>query len=386
MKKILLITIAVLTIGLGVYSLTGFAKDNAAVTKPTAPPVEVSVATIGMSKIAANESLPGRVTPFRQSEVRPQVEGIITQQMFEEGSNVEKGQQLYQIDDSRYKALFNSATADLRSAEAEVKSVQAKAARSESLIKINAVSQQEHEETVATYAKAKAGVAVAQAAIDLAKVNLDYTRVYAPISGRIGRSYVTEGALVSSNQQQALATITQLNPVYVDIQQSGSGIEIEQLRARLSGQDSIPVTLLVTGKSGTENYPHEGSLKFSEVTVDATASSVTLRALFENPEGKLLPGMFVRTVLHLGSSEAVVVPQRATTRTADGQLKVWIIDVDNKATQKTIKSDQAYEDQWVVTEGLKPGDRVIMEGYQKVRDGMIVSPVEAQAQNKTVQN
>ncbi len=385
MKKILLITLPVVTIGLGVYSFVGVAKETSPATV-TAPLIEVSVRTIGKSTIVATESLPGRVTPFRQSEVRPQVEGIITQQMFEEGGNVEKGQQLYQIDDSRYKALFNSATADLRSAEAEVRSVQAKAARSEALIKINAVSQQEHEDTVATYAKSKAGVAVAQAAIDLAKVNLDYTKVYAPISGRIGRSYVTEGALVSSNQQQALATITQLNPVYVDIQQSGSGIEIEQLRARLSdSQDSIPVTLLVTGKTGTENYPHEGRLKFSEVTVDATASSVTLRALFDNPEGKLLPGMFVRTVLNLGTSEAVLVPQRATTRTADGQLKVWIIDAGNKATQKAIKSDQAYEDQWVVSQGLQPGERVIMEGYQKVREGMVVAPVEAQSQNKTVQ-
>lgn len=386
MKKIFLFTLPVLALGVGVYSFTGLAKEPSSET-PSAAPIEVSVGAVGKSEIAATESLPGRVTPFRQSEVRPQVEGIITKRMFEEGGTVEQGQQLYQIDDSRYKALYNSAIADLRSAEADIKSLRARAERYESLVKVSAVSQQQYEDAMADYARSKAAVSVAQAAVDLAKVNLDYTKVYAPISGRIGRSYVTEGALVSSNQEQALATITQLNPVYVDIQQSGTGMEIERLRARLSDtQDSIPVSLLVAGKAGTENYPHEGRLKFSEVTVDETASSVTLRALFDNPEGKLLPGMFVRTALNMGSSEAVLVPQRATIRTADGQLKIWTIDAENKAVQKTIKSDQAYGDQWIVSEGLQPGEQVILEGYQKVREGAVVSPVEPQSQNKTAQN
>ncbi len=375
MKKIIIIgaVITATAIG-GFYSMGSFAKEE---QKPvTAPAQEVTVLNVTVQKISTQQSLPGRVTAFRQSEVRPQVDGIITERLFEEGSNVEKGQQLYQIDASRYTALLNSANADLQSAKANVQSIEARAGRYKDLVKVGAVSKQENDDAVAQMNTAKAAVAVAQAAVDLAKVNLDYTKVYSPISGQIGRSFVTDGTLVTANQSQALTMITQLDPVYVDMQQSLSESDVADIRSHMSGKNEIPVRLMM-GRQG-KAYQHQGTLKFSEVTVDQTSSSIALRALFPNPEGTLLPGSFVRAVIELGETDAVLVPQRATTRTPEGQLRVWIVDEQGKAQQRAITVGQAYEDQWIVETGLAQGDRVIVEGYQKVRPDAVVKIATAE--------
>ncbi len=331
----------------------------------------VSVLEMTPKPVHFSQSLPGRISPFRQSQVRPQVDGIITQRLFEEGIDVEKGQQLYQIDDARYKAALNSAIADLKSAKANVKTVQARAKRYEDLVKINAVSQQEYDDAKAELDQASAAIAVTQAAVDVAKVNLGYTKVYAPISGRISRSVVTEGALVTANQSQYLAVITQLDPVYIDMQQSG--VEAIKLRSRMVGKDSIPVHLTMGDQDGVD-YPYKGELKFSEVTVDETTGSIALRALIDNPDGVLLSGLFVRAKLDLGQDNVILLPQRAAMRTPDGGLTTWIVDKNNQAQPRSIKVERAYGDNWIVSEGLQAGDRVIIEGYLKVGPGAPVSP------------
>lgn len=335
------------------------------------PPQAVAVLELKPQTITFTQQLPGRISPYRQSQVRPQVDGIITERLFEEGADVEKGQQLYQIDDARYKAALNSAKADLASARANVKTVEARAKRYEELVKINAVSEQEYDDVKAQYDQATAAIAVAQAAVDVAQVNLDYTKVYAPISGRISRSFVTEGTLVTANQAQNLATITQLDPVYIDMQQSGS--EAIHLRSRMTGKEIVPVHLILDEKTG-KDYPHEGTLKFSEVTVDETTGSIALRALIPNPDSLLLSGLFVRATLDLGRDEVLLVPQRATIRTPEGGLTVWVVDEEGKAQPRPIQVEQAYKNNWVVADGLKTGDTVIVEGYQKVAPGAPVSP------------
>lgn len=336
------------------------------------PPQAVAVLELKPQTVTFAQQLPGRVSPYRQSQVRPQVDGIITARLFEEGADVEEGQQLYQIDDARYKAALNSAMADLQSAEANLKTVEARAKRYEELVKIDAVSQQEYDDVKAQLDQAKAAIAVAQAAVDTAQVNMNYTKVYAPIAGRISRSFVTEGTLVTANQAQFLATITQLDPVYIDMQASGT--EALYLRSRMMGQETVPVHLTLDDKTG-KDYPREGTLKFSEVTVDETTGSIALRALMPNPDALLLPGMFVRATLDLGRDEVLLVPQRATIRTPEGGLTVWVVDGEGKAQPRPVQVEQAYENNWIVAGGLKAGDTVIVEGYQKVAPGAPVSPV-----------
>jgi len=335
-------------------------------TQQQAQPVDVL--TLKTQTIPVQRSLPGRISAFRQAQIRPQVNGIITQRLFEEGGTVQKGQQLYQIDDAPYRAALSSAQADLKSAEASVTAVKAKAGRYAELVKINAVSRQDNDDVQAQLNQARAAVAVAQAAVDAAKVNFDYTKVYAPISGRISRSLVTEGALVTANQQQPLAVITQLDPVYADLQESG--ITAVSFHNR-TGADQIPVTLYLTDKEGasTVPYPRQGQLKFSEVMIDPQTGSVTLRALVPNPDAALLPGLFVRAALDLGTQEVILVPQRATTRTPEGTLSVWVVDSSHKATPRVIKADTTYQDNWIVTGGATAGDTIVVEGYQKLRPG-----------------
>ncbi|TNE84122.1 MAG: efflux RND transporter periplasmic adaptor subunit [Gammaproteobacteria bacterium] len=374
MKKMLpiLILAALLAMG-GWYWL--FSLDNNGVPGQGAvsgmPPQAVAIIELQPQTVSFTHELPGRIQPFRQSQVRPQVDGIITERLFEEGVDVARGQQLYQIDDARYKAALNSAKADLASARANVKTVEARARRYEDLVKINAVSEQEYDDVKAQFDQAIAAIAVAQAAVDLAQVNLDYTKVYAPISGRISRSFVTEGALVTANQSQHLATITQLDPVYVDMQQSGS--QALQLRARMAGKGAIPVNLVLDDETGKE-YSQEGTLKLSEVTVDETTGSITLRALIPNPDGLLLPGLFVRATLDLGEDDVLLVPQRASVRTPEGGLTVWVVDENDKAQPQHVQVEQAYKESWIVRSGLKVGESIIVEGYQKVGPGASVSP------------
>lgn len=369
----LLITIAILASG-GWYlwsSMLQSAQEAGNGPMAAMPPQPVEVIQMQPESVAISYELPGRVSAYRQSQIRPQVDGIITERMFEEGTDVEKGQQLYQIDDARYKALLNSAKADLASASANVKTVKARAVRYKELVKIKAISQQELDDTNSQLHQANAAVAVAQAAVELAQVNLDYTKVYAPITGRISRSFVTEGALVTTNQAQSLTTITQLDPVYVDLQQSSS--DATYLRSRLRREDAISVDLTVNNKAGNDSH-HKGTLKFSEVVVDEMTGSVALRALVPNPEGLLLPGQFVKATLNLGQNEVLLVPQRATTRRADGSLIVWVVNDNNQAQIRPIKTKRAYKDRWIVSDGLKPGDTIIVEGYLKVRPDAFVAP------------
>ncbi len=334
------------------------------------PPPTVSVLEVVLQPVENTVTLPGRVSPLRQSQVRPQVEGVITERLFEEGAFVEKGQQLYQIDDSRYAAQLASAKADVKSAEANRKTLEAKAERFKGLLNKNAVSQQEYDDAIAQAEQADAQISVAKAAVELAQVDLDFTKVYAPISGQISRSYMTVGALVTSNQTQQLATITQLDPIYVDMQQSGKGIL--KLRRAMQESGTLPVTLVLDDMTG-ESYEHTGELKFSEVTVDETTGAVALRAEFPNPDSLLMPGMFTKARVNISNTQELLVPQRAATRQPDTSLSVMVVNAENKVEARTITIAGSYGDQYIVTSGVAAGDKVIVAGYQKVKPGAQVN-------------
>lgn len=334
------------------------------------PPPTVSVLEVALQPVENTVTLPGRVSPLRQSQVRPQVEGVITERLFEEGAFVEKGQQLYQIDDSRYAAQLASAKADVKSAEANRKTLEARAERYKGLLDKNAVSQQEYDDAIAQAEQADAQISVAKAAVELAQVNLDFTKVYAPISGQISRSYMTVGALVTSNQTQQLATITQLDPIYMDMQQSGKGVL--KLRRAMQESGTLPVTLVLDDMTG-ESYEHTGELKFSEVTVDETTGAVALRAEFPNPDSLLMPGMFTKARVNISNTQEILVPQRAATRQPDTSLSVMIVNAENKVEARTITIAGSYGDQYIVTSGVAAGDKVIVAGYQKVKPGAQVN-------------
>jgi membrane fusion protein (multidrug efflux system) len=336
------------------------------------PAPTVSVITLEKQKVDISMDLPGRVTPFRQSQVRPQVDGVIIKRFFEEGAQVEQGQQLYQIDDSRYRAELNSALADVKSALANQKTMQAKAARYKDLVSRNAVSQQEYDDVIAQNAQANASISVAEAKVDVAKVNVDYTKVYAPINGRISRSYVTEGALVTGNQAQQLATITQLDPIYIDMQESGSAIL--ELRKEMKQIQALPVSLVVN-ETSDELYAHKGELKFSEVTIDQSTGSVALRAIMPNPNGVLLPGLFVKARVHVGAKDAVLVPHRATMRQSDGTLLIYLVNDNNEVVARQINPIKSIGSDYAVSSDLESGERLIVTGYQKVRPGVSVNAV-----------
>jgi membrane fusion protein (multidrug efflux system) len=336
------------------------------------PAQTVSVITLEKENVEISMDLPGRVTPFRQSNVRPQVEGVIIKRFFEEGAQVKQGQQLYQIDDARYRAQLNSALADVKSAVANQKTMQAKAARYKDLVSKNAVSQQDYDDVIAQNEQANAKISVAEANVDVAKVNLDYTKVYAPIDGQISRSYVTEGALVTGNQTQQLASITQLDPVYIDMQESGSAIL--ELRKEMQQKQELPVSLVIN-ESSNEMYAQQGHLKFSEVTIDQSTGSVTLRAIVPNSNGILLPGLFVKARVHVGAKEAVLVPHRATMRQADGSLVIYLIDDENTVVAKKINPIKSIGSNYAVSSGIESGEQLIISGYQKVRPGVVVNPM-----------
>jgi membrane fusion protein, multidrug efflux system len=310
--------------------------------------------------------------------VRPQVGGIIQKRLFIEGSDVKEGDALYQIDPAAYQAAYDSAKASLSRAEANLVPLRLKAGRYAELVKINAVSQQEYDDTSAALKQAEADVAAGRAAVETARINLEYTKVIAPISGRIGRSSVTNGALVTASQPVALATIQQLSPIYVDVVQSSA--ELLQLKQDLAsgvlkngGAAQASVRLVLEDGSP---YPLPGTLKFSEVTVDQSTGSVTLRAVFPNPKHLLLPGMFVRAILDEGFDEhAILVPQRAVTRNPAGNALVMVVNSDEKVEPRVIKVVRIIGENWLVSEGLKSGDRVIMEGIQRTRPGSPVRTV-----------
>ncbi len=357
--------------------LTSCGKPKSAGQKPAAGPPEVGVITIQTQRVAITTELPGRTTASMVAEVRPQVSGIIQKRVFTEGSDVKAGQLLYQIDPATYQAAFASAKAAEARAEANLLPARLKEERYKDLVKIKAVSQQDYENAFAALKQSEAEMASAAAAVETARINLAYSKVTAPISGRIGRSSVTDGALVTANQSAALATIQQLGSIYVDITQSSADLlRLQQTLAsghlKKSGADRARVKLLL--ENGTP-YPLEGALKFSEVTVDQSTGSITLRAIFPNPKQTLLPGMFVRAVLQEGVNEqAILVPQRGVTRNPAGNAMVMVVGAEEKVEPRIIKAERTIGENWLVSEGLKTGDRVILEGIQKARPG---TPVKA---------
>ncbi len=373
-KAKLIATVGILAAGL---MMTGCGQKTVAAPPPAGPP-EVGVVAIQPQRVALATELPGRTAPNLIAEVRPQVSGIIQKRLFVEGSDVKAGQVLYQIDPSTYQAAFASAKAAEARAEATLNTVRLKAERYRDLVKIKAVSQQDNDDAQAALKQAEADVASAKAAVETARINLAYTRLTAPISGRIGRSAVTDGALVTANQTAALATIQQLSPIYVDVTQSSA--DLLKLKRSLAsgvlkhdGANQAQVKLLLEDGSA---YPLPGTLKFSEVTVDQSTGSIILRALFPNPKQTLLPGMFVRAVVEEGVNEqAILVPQRGVTRNPAGEAMVMVVGAEEKVEPRVIKVARTVGDNWLVADGLKAGDRVILEGIQKARPGTPVKVV-----------
>jgi membrane fusion protein (multidrug efflux system) len=352
---------------------------------PQAPMAEVSVVTVERQSVPLATEMPGRTSAYRVAEVRPQVSGIVLKRLFEEGSTVKAGQQLYQIDPATYQAAVQSAHADLAKARANLKSVEAKAARYADLVQINAVSRQDYDDVVATQDQAKAQILVAQAAVETARINQDYTKVYAPISGRIGKSAVTEGALVTANQAVALATITQLDPIYVDVSQSSS--ELLRLRQAIAAGvvrqagDQAAVRLTIEGAG--QPYAQEGRLKFSDVTVDQSTGAVQLRAVFPNPKAELYPGLFVRARVDQGVRDnSILIPQQSLVRNPDGSTVVWVVGDGNKAGPRPVTIGPAVGDQWLVESGLNAGDKVVVAGLQKIRPGAEVRLSENPAEQR----
>ncbi|HML79938.1 efflux RND transporter periplasmic adaptor subunit [Geobacter sulfurreducens] len=357
--------------------MAGCGKKNAAAPPASGPP-EVGVIVVKPERVALTTELPGRTSPLLIAEVRPQVSGIIQKRLFVEGSDVKAGQVLYQIDPATYQAAFASAKAALARAEANLIPARLKEERFRDLVKIKAVSQQDYDDANAALKQAEADVASAKAAVETARINLAYTKVTAPISGRIGRSAITDGALVTANQATALATIQQLSPIYVDVTQSSA--ELLKLKQNLASgimRDNAAaqarVKLLLEDGSP---YPLPGTLKFSEVTVDQSTGSITLRAVFPNPKQTLLPGMFVRAIVEEGvSDQAMLVPQRGVTRNPQGEAMVLVVGAEEKVEPRIIKVIRTVGDNWLVSDGLKAGDRVILEGIQKARPGTQVKAV-----------
>ena len=337
-------------------------------------PREVVVIKLEPRREVYTTALAGRIASFQVAEVRPQVGGILQQRLFTEGADVKAGQALYQIDPATYEAALDSAQAALMKAEANVTPARLKAERFRELLAIKAVSKQEYDDAQAAFKQAEADVAVNRAAVKTARINLEYTKVRSPISGRIGKSAFTPGALVTANQAQALTSVRQLDPVYVDITQSSQ--DLLRLRAQFtngelrSAAEEAPVRLKLENGA---MYPHEGRLQFTDVSVDESTGMVSLRALFPNPEHILLPGMYVRAVIAEGVDEnALLVPQRALRRDPKGQASVLLVDGGGKVDVRLVDVGRTVGDSWQVLSGLKPGDRVIVEGGQNVRPGMSV--------------
>ena len=350
-------------IAVAMLTLTGCQEDSTPQAQPTP---EVGVVTLQAQPYALTSEVPGRTSAYRIAEVRPQVNGIIQKRLFTEGSEVKAGQQLYQIDPATYEAAYKSAQATLLSAKSL-------ADRYKLLVNDKAVSQQAYDE-------ARAASLQADAALEQARIDLRYTRVMAPISGRIGRSAVTEGALVSNGQASAMATIQQLDPIYVDVTQSSKELlrlrrDLAEGRLQKASDSAAKVALKLEDGS---RYAHEGTLKFSEVAVDESTGSVTLRAVFPNPDHLLLPGMFVHAELLSGVKEnAILAPQQGVTRNQRGEPTAMVVNAENKVEQRVLKADRTAGNAWLVEDGLKDGDRLITEGLQFVQPGAEVKAVPA---------
>ena len=335
---------------------------------------QVDVITVQPESLELSTELPGRTAAFRVAEVRPQVSGVLLERTFEEGTYVEKGQQLYQIDPAIYQAELASAEAEVQRARAVLRSSELRYNRFKELLQENAVSQDEFDSAEATYFQNKAAVALAEAQLKNARINLEYTKVNAPINGIIGRSNFTEGALVTASQQEPLVTINQLDPIYVDISQSSKQFmqlqaDIQSGRIEANESGNAPVRLKLNGL----DFNQQGELLFSEVSVEEDTGAILLRAVFPNPDNTLYPGMFVRAAVSEGTiNTALLLPQKAVTRDPRGRPYVMIVNDDNKVEQRMITTDRAIGSDWLVKDGVKEGDTVITSGLQKVRPGATV--------------
>nr|WP_244484246.1 efflux RND transporter periplasmic adaptor subunit [Rhizobium sp. Leaf453] len=348
---------------------------------PSYPPPQVSVITTKTEDIPITNDLPGRIAPTRISEVRPRATGIVIERVFEQGSIVKEGDVLYRIDPASFQVQVESAEGTLRRAQAVQLQARQAAERQEQLRKSGVATGQNFDDAVAQLAQADADVAIAEAGLATAKLNLQYTNVTAPINGRIGRALITEGALVSANGSENLATIQQLDPVYADFTQSATDLirlrKSLQASALADGKKEAKVNLIMDDGSA---YAHAGKLLFSEAAVDETTGQVTLRGEFPNPDGDLLPGMYVRVLIEQGiEKNAIAVPTQAVQRDTSGVAQVYVVKDDKTAELRTVSAGQVLGDQWVIRDGLKAGEKVIVEGFQKVRPGAPVEPTDWKA-------
>lgn len=367
-----------------ILNLTGCDDSTGQAAQAQSAP-EVQVQTLTTQSLSVSTELPGRTSAYRVAEVRPQVSGIILKRTFTEGSDVVAGQTLYQIDPAPFRASYNNARAAVNEAEANARMAQVTLNRYRSLTGTHYISRQDYDQAQATAAQTRAAVDAANAALETARINLAWSTITSPISGRIGRSSVTEGALVQDAQSDALATVQQLDPLYVDVTQSSQDflrLQQELASGRLHQNAGKALVSVILGDGSV--YPHNGTLAFSDVTVDQTTGSITLRAIVPNPDHALLPGMFVRARLDEGTDpNALLIPQQAVTRTPRGDATALVVGSDNKVEVRTINVSQTAGDKWRVTGGLQSGERVIVSGVQRAQPGMTVTPITASTSTGT---
>ena len=342
------------------------------------PPPDVKVVTLKAAPLTVSTELPGRTSAYRIAEVRPQVGGIILKRNYKEGSDVKEGESLYQIDPAPFQATLNSAQAELAKARANAELARLTVNRYKPLLGTNYISRQDYDEAVSTHAQAQAAVRAAQAAVQTAQINLNYTKVTSPISGLSGKSNVTEGALVATGQSQPLTLVQQIDPIYVDVTQSSDDylrLKHEIASGAVDKEQGKVAVSLVTAKN--KDYTHKGYLEFSDVTVDETTGSITMRAVFPNPQESLLPGMFVRARVDEGvRPDAILVPQQGVIRTAKGGAVVNVVNAKNEIEVRPVTVGQAYGNKWLVTAGVNNGERVVVEGFQKIKQGAVVKATE----------
>lgn len=348
--------------------------DDSGDRQPHAQIPQVSVYVVNSAPLSVTTELPGRTSAYRVAEVRPQVSGIILHRNFVEGSDVAAGQSLYQIDPATYQAAYNSAKGDEAKAEAAAAIAHLTVKRYTPLLGTKYISQQEYDQAVATARQADADVIATKAAVESARIDLAYTKVTSPIGGRIGKSSVTEGALVTNGQADAMATVQQLDPIYVDVTESSNDFMRLKQESLQQGSGTKSVQLIM---ENGQPYALRGTLQFSDVTVDESTGSITLRAIFPNPQHALLPGMFVRARIDEGiSPDAILVPQQGVTRTPRGDASVMLVNDKNQVETRPVTASQAIGDKWLITSGLKAGEKVIVSGLQKVRPGVTVKAEE----------
>lgn len=377
MKNLLKHPLIVLALGLASCGKSPSGPPPAA--PMAAGPLEVGVLTVKTAPFTLTQDLPGRISAFRVAEVRARVSGIVLKRLFKEGSDVKEGQVLYEIDPAQYEASLESAQGTLARAEASLNSAQLKLNRMQSLIDSRAISKQDFDEASGSKRVNEAEVLLGKAAVKTARINLDYTKVTAPITGRIGLSQVTEGAYVRTDQATLLTTVQQIDRVYVDVNQPSSDLlRLKQalasgkLKADAAGQARVKLVY-----ENGEIYPEEGSLEVSDVTVNTLTNSVTVRAVFPNPRNELLPGMFVRARLEEGTTpDAILVPQLAVTRNSKGEPTAMVVGAESKVELRVLETPRAVGNQWMVTSGLKAGDQLIINNLQKIRPG---APVKVAA-------